>query len=137
MLVTGRSLLRSIVDSVRLRIWRQRASITEAQHGRARWARCDSSTSRAGCEAEGPAVDASWRIAKKCRKRRESLKRDGSWTYFCRPTVSANSSRSDLRWPRRKLFDELDMMSVPLVGLFVLWSRGRCDEVAMLVSCVR
>lgn len=40
-----------------------------------------------------------------------------------------------MRWPRRKLFDELDMMSVLLLGC--LWSRGGCDESVMLVSCVR
>lgn len=37
-------------------------------------------------------------------------------TYLVKPTVSANSRRSDLRWPRRKLFVELDMTSVCLDG---------------------
>lgn len=79
--------------------------------------------------------DARFRVAKGFPRGRESLTRDKPWTYFCRPTVSANSRRSDLRWPRRKLFDELDMMSVPLA--WRLRSSRGCDEVAMLVSCVR
>lgn len=79
--------------------------------------------------------DASRRVAKKFPTGHESLRRNESWTYFSRPTVSANSSKSDLRWPRRKLFDELDMMSVPLPGC--LWWRGGCDEIVMLVSCLR
>ena len=64
----------------------------------------------------GAGHDASSHVANKFPRGRESLRRKKSWTYFSRPTVSANSRRSDLRWPRRKLFDELDMMSVLLMG---------------------
>lgn len=33
-------------------------------------------------------------------------------THFLKPTASASSRRSDLRWPRRKLLVELDMIDV-------------------------
>lgn len=88
---------------------------TEAQRGRTRW-RDAIAPPAAPAMKRWAGRDASSRIAKKSRRRRESLRRDRFWTYFSRPTVPANSSRSDLRWPRRKLFEELDMMSVPLAG---------------------
>lgn len=41
----------------------------------------------------------------------------GVRTYCLRPTVSANPRRSDLRWPRRKLFEELDIVAAIGAGV--------------------